>query len=67
VKKHIKRTKEQDGGIVSIEAPLHVSNVQVLDPVSGCVLPLQACASPTEPADPQRRRSHSVPLSSRRL
>lgn len=37
VKKHIKRTKEQDGGIVTIEAPLHVSNVQVLDPVTGCV------------------------------
>jgi large subunit ribosomal protein L24 len=36
VKKHIKRTKEQEGGIVSIEAPLHVSNVQVLDPVTGC-------------------------------
>jgi ribosomal protein L24 len=36
VKKHIKRTKEQDGGIVTIEAPLHVSNVQVVDPVTGC-------------------------------
>ena len=35
VKKHIKRTKEQDGGIVSIEAPLHVSNVARVDPVSG--------------------------------
>jgi large subunit ribosomal protein L24 len=42
VKKHIKRTKEQDGGIVSIEAPIHVSNVQVLDPVSGCARPRQA-------------------------
>lgn len=36
VKKHIKRTKEQEGGIVTIEAPLHVSNVAVVDPVTGC-------------------------------
>jgi large subunit ribosomal protein L24 len=41
VKKHIKRSKEQEGGIVSIEAPLHVSNVQLVDPVTGCA------ASPT--------------------
>jgi large subunit ribosomal protein L24 len=35
VKKHVKRTPQQEGGIVSIEAPLHVSNVQVVDPVTG--------------------------------
>ena len=38
VKKHVKRTKDQEGGIVTIEAPLHVSNVAVVDPVTGCVL-----------------------------
>lgn len=36
MKKHVKRTKEQEGGIVSIEAPLHVSNVAIIDPVNGC-------------------------------
>lgn len=36
VKKHIKRTEQQQGGIVTIEAPLHVSNVALVDPVTGC-------------------------------
>ncbi|KAI5073258.1 hypothetical protein GOP47_0011271 [Adiantum capillus-veneris] len=35
VKKTVKRTKENEGGIFDKEAPLHVSNVQLLDPVSG--------------------------------
>ncbi|XP_042392861.1 50S ribosomal protein L24-like [Zingiber officinale] len=34
VKKHIKQGQGHEGGIFSIEAPLHVSNVQVLDPVT---------------------------------
>ncbi|CAO2147557.1 unnamed protein product, partial [Urochloa humidicola] len=35
VKKHIKQGEGHTGGIFSIEAPLHVSNVQVVDPVAG--------------------------------
>ncbi|XP_042400946.1 50S ribosomal protein L24-like [Zingiber officinale] len=35
VKKHIKQGQGHEGGIFSIETPLHVSNVQVLDPVTG--------------------------------
>ncbi|KAG9457351.1 hypothetical protein H6P81_001859 [Aristolochia fimbriata] len=35
VKKHIKQGQGHEGGIFSVEAPLHVSNVQVLDPVTG--------------------------------
>ncbi|KAK8958238.1 hypothetical protein KSP40_PGU019707 [Platanthera guangdongensis] len=35
VKKHIKQGQGHEGGIFTVEAPLHVSNVQVLDPVSG--------------------------------
>mmetsp|Transcript_29354 Transcript_29354/g.49303 ORF Transcript_29354/g.49303 Transcript_29354/m.49303 type:complete len:226 (-) Transcript_29354:35-712(-) len=35
VKKTIKRTESQPGGIITKEAPLHVSNVQVLDPATG--------------------------------
>ncbi|KAL8148893.1 uncharacterized protein LOC141708515 isoform X2 [Apium graveolens] len=34
VKKHIKQGQGHEGGIFTVEAPLHVSNVQVLDPVS---------------------------------
>lgn len=34
VKKHIKQGEGHTGGIFSIEAPLHVSNVQVVDPVT---------------------------------
>ncbi|KAL8521413.1 hypothetical protein ACS0TY_011799 [Phlomoides rotata] len=35
VKKHIKQGQGHEGGIFSVEAPLHVSNVQVMDPVTG--------------------------------
>lgn len=35
VKKHVKRTETHQGGIFSKEAPMHVSNVQLLDPVTG--------------------------------
>lgn len=35
VKKHIKQGQGHEGGIFSVEAPLHVSNVQVVDPVTG--------------------------------
>ncbi|CAL9193239.1 unnamed protein product [Musa hybrid cultivar] len=35
VKKHIKQGQGHEGGIFSIESPLHVSNVQVLDPATG--------------------------------
>ncbi|XP_011627055.1 uncharacterized protein LOC18444170 isoform X2 [Amborella trichopoda] len=35
VKKHIKQGQGYEGGIFTVEAPLHVSNVQVLDPVTG--------------------------------
>ena len=38
VKKHIKQGEGHTGGIFSIEAPLHVSNVQVVDPVTGYVI-----------------------------
>ncbi|GAB4841611.1 hypothetical protein Ancab_022325 [Ancistrocladus abbreviatus] len=34
VKKHIKQGQGQEGGILTVEALLHVSNVQVLDPVT---------------------------------
>ncbi|KAH9569022.1 hypothetical protein CY35_03G110300 [Sphagnum magellanicum] len=35
VKKHLKRTEQNPGGIVTMEAPVHVSNVQLVDPVNG--------------------------------
>ncbi|CAM8988382.1 hypothetical protein QQ045_007248 [Rhodiola kirilowii] len=35
VKKHIKQGQGHEGGIFSVEAPLHASNVQVIDPVIG--------------------------------
>ncbi|CAL5425221.1 unnamed protein product [Camellia sinensis] len=35
VKKHIKQGQGHEGGIFTVEAPLHVSTVQVLDPVTG--------------------------------
>nr|GMC80217.1 50S ribosomal protein L24 [Ipomoea batatas] len=35
VKKHIKQGHGHEGGIFTVEAPLHVSNVQVVDPVTG--------------------------------
>ncbi|CAI0434016.1 unnamed protein product, partial [Linum tenue] len=35
VKKHIKGGEGHEGGIFTVEAPLHASNVQVVDPVTG--------------------------------
>ncbi len=35
VKKHVKGSKEQQGGIFPVENKIHVSNVQVLDPATG--------------------------------
>lgn len=35
IKKHIKPTKEKPGHIQDVEAPIHVSNVAILDPKSG--------------------------------
>ncbi|XAR58563.1 hypothetical protein NMG60_11014007 [Bertholletia excelsa] len=35
VKKHIKQGQGHEGGIFAVEAPIHVSNVQVLDPITG--------------------------------
>lgn len=32
VKKHIKPTNGNDGGIIEVEAPIHVSNVMIIDP-----------------------------------
>ncbi|KVI03914.1 KOW-like protein, partial [Cynara cardunculus var. scolymus] len=34
VKKHIKQGQGHEGGIFTVEAPLHVSNVQIVDPVT---------------------------------
>lgn len=33
-KRHIKRTKDNPGGVVSVEAPIHYSNVCLTDPVT---------------------------------
>ena len=35
IKKHQKQTQTQQGGIITKEAPLHVSNVAHIDPKSG--------------------------------
>eukprot|EP00245_Coleochaete_scutata_P010524 TRINITY_DN3704_c0_g1_i1.p1 TRINITY_DN3704_c0_g1~~TRINITY_DN3704_c0_g1_i1.p1 ORF type:complete len:176 (-),score=17.09 TRINITY_DN3704_c0_g1_i1:510-1037(-) len=35
VKKHVKGGEGNPGGIVTVESPMHVSNVQLMDPVSG--------------------------------
>jgi large subunit ribosomal protein L24 len=35
VKKHMKATQHQDGGIIQKELPLHISNVAHIDPKSG--------------------------------
>lgn len=35
VKKHIKAGRARQTGIVEVEAPLHVSNVMLIDPTSG--------------------------------
>ena len=31
IKKHMKPTQGNDGGIISVEAPIHVSNVKVIE------------------------------------
>jgi hypothetical protein len=33
-KRHIKRTKDNPGGVVSVESPLHYTNVSLIDPVT---------------------------------
>lgn len=35
VKKHQKPTQDNPGGIVEMEAPIHISNLMLLDPKSG--------------------------------
>ncbi|MBF0310326.1 MAG: 50S ribosomal protein L24 [Magnetococcales bacterium] len=35
IKRHTKPRKDQSGGIVEREAPIHISNVMILDPASG--------------------------------
>nr|CRH06669.1 50S ribosomal protein L24 [Candidatus Magnetococcus massalia] len=35
VKRHTKPQQDQEGGIVEKEAPIHISNVMVLDPSTG--------------------------------
>ena len=35
VKKHQKQTMNQEGGIISKEAPIHLSNIAVADPKDG--------------------------------
>lgn len=35
VKKHIKSTQDNTGGIKDIEAPIHISNLKLIDPKSG--------------------------------
>lgn len=34
-KKHVKPTQDSQGGIIEITAPIHISNVQLVDPKSG--------------------------------
>ena len=35
VKRHQKQTAQQEGGIISKEAPIHLSNIAIADPKSG--------------------------------
>jgi large subunit ribosomal protein L24 len=35
VKKHQKPTQESQGGIIEMEAPIHLSNLMIVDPKSG--------------------------------
>ena len=35
VKKHVKRSGDNPGGIITMEAPIHYSNVNLVDPVTG--------------------------------
>ena len=38
VKKHVKRSGENPGGIITMEAPIHYSNVNLVDPVTGAAV-----------------------------
>lgn len=40
VRKHVKAQGESPGGVFSVPAPTHYSNVSLIDPVSGYVTPL---------------------------
>jgi large subunit ribosomal protein L24 len=35
VKRHVKPTQQRAGGILEVEAPIHASNVQLVDPNGG--------------------------------
>ena len=35
IKKHVKPTQNSQGGIVELEAPIHISNLMLIDPKSG--------------------------------
>ena len=35
VKKHVKATQNEEGGIQEMEAPMHVSNLAIADPTTG--------------------------------
>lgn len=37
-RKHVRPTEGRAGGVISIEAPLHYSNVNLVDAASGCVI-----------------------------
>ena len=65
VKKHVKRTEQNQGGVISMEAPIHYSNVNLVDPVTGSPVRIamrylddgRRCASPAGDwrADPSSR------------
>ena len=38
VKKHVKRSGDNPGGIITMEAPIHYSNVNLVDPVTGAAV-----------------------------
>ncbi len=35
IKRHMKQERDKEGGIVEKEAPIHISNVQYYEPISG--------------------------------
>jgi|TARA_B110000977_G_scaffold129249_1_gene164837 large subunit ribosomal protein L24 len=35
VKKHVKRTEGNNGGVITMESPVHYSNISLVDPVTG--------------------------------
>ena len=37
VKRHVRASAGVPGGVISAESPLHVSNVNLVDPATGCV------------------------------